>query len=103
MYVTGLVKSCAVSDAGDRLAPVCAIVGARAVSGVAQGTVTDMVRVASSMVPTFEGIVNKNPVMLFALLFDVSMDGSEQAQKKRTTIADRSTAASSRALCFLIM
>jgi len=84
------------------------MVGMRALTGVDQGTVTDIVRVVSSIVPVIDGIVNENPVMFFVLLFGVSEDGSEHAQKKRMTVPMRMitpgrAVTPSRAPCFLIV
>ncbi|MHB9294135.1 hypothetical protein Holit_03261 [Hollandina sp. SP2] len=64
VYVTGLLKSCAVSDSGLTLTPAMVIVGVRLVRSVPKGTVT--VIFVPSMVPIAGGEAKLKPVIALA-------------------------------------
>ena len=109
VYVTGFVKSCIESDAGEMLEPVWVIEGISDVRGVEYGTVSVIARVASSMVPAADGIANENPVMVLAPLLGVSEEGRAQAEKnsmpKKGMVMHKRKAAMPNwnlSLCFLI-
>ena len=65
VYSTGLVKFCATPVYGDTLAPVCVMVGTRAVTSVPNGTVRAIVLLASFTVPVTGRV---NPLKLKAVI-----------------------------------
>jgi hypothetical protein len=66
VYATGLVKFCVAPLFGDMLAPVCVIVGVKAITFVPYGTVTLIVRLASFTIPVTAGLAKLKPVISFA-------------------------------------